>query len=81
MEVHIQHLKGSRSVKAVCILFVNSLDLMVFTHTFFTHTFCCADVGLTLENSALKVFTVANLRYTNSVDNTKFLCYTLSPMQ
>ena len=81
MEVPIQHLKGSRSVKAVCILLVNSLYLMLFYTHLFTHTFCCANVGLTLENSALKVFTVANLHYTNSVDNTKFPCYTLSPMQ
>ena len=39
-----------------------------------------SDEGLTLDMSAFKLFTVANLRY-HSVNNTKLPCYTFLPTQ
>ena len=39
-----------------------------------------SDKGLTLDMSAFKPFTVANLRY-HSVNNTKLPCYTFLPTQ
>ena len=36
----------------------------------------CSNEGLMLKMSALKLFTVANLHFINSVDNTKLPCYT-----
>ena len=39
-----------------------------------------SDEGLTLDMSAFKPFTVANLRY-HSVNNTKLPCYTFLPTQ
>ena len=39
-----------------------------------------SDEGLTLETSAFKLFTVANLCF-HSFDNTKAPCYTLPPTQ
>ena len=40
-------------------------------------TVICSDKGLTQETSALKLFTVANFMFINSVDNSKLLCLTV----